>query len=101
MRLLVAVATILASMIVGVTRCDPGEEGPGEHVTVRIGNGTVLGKHNYGLWRPGDDATTACRWVVLRHGKAIAHGGQHDAVISGTGTKGGTLNANHCGWFYK
>lgn len=102
MRTLGAMAMVLASLIVGAVKCDPGQEGPTEHVTYRIGSGTTLGKANYGLWKAdGDVARESCHWSVVKDGKVVAKGGKHDAVLSGTGTKGGVLTATNCGWFYK
>lgn len=101
MRMLVAMLAALGALL-GIAACkNPGTAGPAQHKTIKIGDGTVLGKNNYGLWKPGDTARAGCRWSVSVKGKTAAKGGPHDAVISGTGTKGGVLNANGCGWFYK
>lgn len=96
-----AVVAAIASMIVGVVECDPGDEsGEVKRVAIRIGDGTVLGKTNYGLWK-ADKPAASCRWTVTVQGKLAASGGPKDAVISGHGLKGGVLHARNCGWFYK
>jgi hypothetical protein len=74
--------------------------GKAKHVTVRIANGTKLGKSNYGTWRATSE-DVSCRWVILRGHRVLKSGGLYDAVVSGRSTKGATLNANHCGYFYR
>lgn len=72
------------------------------HKTVRIGNGTTLGKANYGIWKADDTASPKCRWEIIRpNGKRIGSGGKHDSVVSATSTKGSKLKARNCGWFYR
>jgi hypothetical protein len=95
---------LTGTMLVGMTACKDtsGYTNPdkSKKVTLRIGNGTKLGKSNFGLWK-ASSGSKSCRWVVLKNGKTIASGGLSDKVMSAHGTSGGVLNANHCGWFYK
>jgi hypothetical protein len=100
MKTLVVMAAFLAALVVVAACKDPGKAGGTQHVAVRISDGTVLGKSNYGLWH-ADEAPAGCRWTVTLDGNIVASGGPNDAVISGTGLKGGVLHATRCGWFYK
>lgn len=95
----VMVAALLG--LIGVAACkDPGKAGPAQHKVYRITSGTVLGKTNYGLWKPTGEAPS-CRWSVTKNGKVIAKGGRYDSVLSGSGAKGGVLSARNCGDFRK
>jgi hypothetical protein len=66
---------------------------------VRIQDGIVLGKNNFGLFKANNPKPT-CRWKVLLDGKVIASGGPKDAIISGHGTQGGVVHATGCRDFW-
>lgn len=100
MKAIVVMLGILLGLT-GVAACkDPSKAGPAQHKTYRLTSGAVLGPSNYGLWKPSG-ATSYCKWHVTKQGKVIAKGGRYDALISGSGAKGGLLFASNCGDFRK
>jgi hypothetical protein len=98
-----AVALVVLGLL--ATACkydDPGNPKTGgkpKHVAV-LGDGSTLGKSNYGLWKARSAADENCRWSVTMNGKVAARGGKHDMVISATALKGGVLHSD-CGVFRK
>lgn len=105
MKKIVTGALLIIALFISMgSACDdPGNPKTGgkvHHTVIAIGNGSTISKATYGLWHADDTAPSKCHWNVTIKGKNVASGSKSDAIIAGSGLRGGIVHTN-CGSFHK